>query len=45
MSEVSVLDVRRLIPAQRHQQIFATWGKLAPGGRFMLVNDHDPKPL
>lgn len=45
MSDVSVLDVRRLVPAQRHQQIFATWGKLEPGARFMLVNDHDPKPL
>ncbi|MGH7080692.1 MAG: DUF2249 domain-containing protein [Acetobacteraceae bacterium] len=45
MSEVSVLDVRRLVPAQRHHQIFETWGKLAPGARFTLVNDHDPKPL
>ncbi|MGH7066523.1 MAG: DUF2249 domain-containing protein [Acetobacteraceae bacterium] len=45
MSDVSVLDVRSLVPAQRHHQIFATWAALAPGRKFMLVNDHDPKPL
>lgn len=39
------LDVRRLVPAQRHEQIFAVYGELAAGTAFVLVNDHDPKPL
>ncbi|GIH81264.1 DUF2249 domain-containing protein [Planobispora longispora] len=42
---VGELDVRRLVPAQRHAQIFATFGELPAGMAFVLVNDHDPKPL
>lgn len=38
-------DVRHLVPAQRHAQIFDLVGKLAPQEAFVLVNDHDPKPL
>lgn len=40
-----VLDVRQEIPARRHQLIFATYGALEAGDGFVLVNDHDPKPL
>jgi uncharacterized protein (DUF2249 family) len=39
------LDVRDLPPAQRHELILCTFDELAPGGAFVLVNDHDPKPL
>lgn len=39
------LDVRSFAPAQRHQLIFSTYDQLAPGTGFVLVNDHDPKPL
>lgn len=39
------LDVRQLAPAQRHEAIFAAWRALAPGAGFVLINDHDPKPL
>lgn len=39
------LDVRHLIPAERHKIIFETWEKLSVGDGFELVNDHDPKPL
>lgn len=39
------LDVRAMPPAQRHPTIFATFESLAPGEAFLLVNDHDPKPL
>jgi uncharacterized protein (DUF2249 family) len=39
------LDVRDLAPAQRHESIFAEYHALAPGAGFILVNDHDPKPL
>jgi uncharacterized protein (DUF2249 family) len=42
---VGELDVRRLVPAQRHAQIFATFAELPTGTAFVLVNDHDPKPL
>ena len=39
------LDVRDMPPARRHESIFAAWQALAPGAGFVLVNDHDPKPL
>ena len=45
MSEPEVLDVRSLVPAQRHQIIFEKYGALEPGQSYVLVNDHDPKPL
>jgi uncharacterized protein (DUF2249 family)/hemerythrin-like domain-containing protein len=40
-----VLDVRPIPPRGRHALIFATFDALAPGAAFVLVNDHDPKPL
>ena len=39
------LDVRTEPPARRHELIFDTYDGLAAGEGFMLVNDHDPKPL
>jgi uncharacterized protein (DUF2249 family) len=39
------LDVRDLPPAQRHEAIFAAYQALAPSTGFVLVNDHDPRPL
>ena len=39
------LDVRHLIPAERHRIIFEKWFELAPGAGYVLINDHDPKPL
>ncbi|EMA27822.1 DUF2249 domain-containing protein [Haloarcula japonica] len=39
------LDVRDLPPAQRHEQIFEAYAELDAGSGFVLVNDHDPKPL
>jgi uncharacterized protein (DUF2249 family) len=39
------VDVRSLIPMQRHAKIFELVGNLKPGGSFVLINDHDPKPL
>ena len=39
------LDVRDLPPAQRHTTIFDAYRALLPGTGFVLVNDHDPKPL
>ncbi|HEU4677024.1 MAG TPA: DUF2249 domain-containing protein [Motilibacteraceae bacterium] len=40
-----VLDVREEIPARRHELIFGTYAQLGAGEDFVLVNDHDPKPL
>lgn len=39
------LDVRVEPPARRHGLIFGKYFKLAPGEGFVIVNDHDPKPL
>ncbi|MGB3446968.1 MAG: DUF2249 domain-containing protein [Xanthobacteraceae bacterium] len=44
-TDVPEIDVRSLIPAQRHAKIFQLVGELAAGDSFILVNDHDPKPL
>jgi uncharacterized protein (DUF2249 family) len=41
----TTIDVRSLIPAQRHAKIFQLVDELLPGASFVLVNDHDPKPL
>ncbi len=40
-----VLDVRNLAPRERHGIIFETFGALRGSESFVLVNDHDPKPL
>lgn len=45
MSTDTQLDVREEIPARRHHLIFETYGALAAGNAFVLINDHDPKPL
>ncbi|WP_433498164.1 DUF2249 domain-containing protein [Sphaerimonospora sp. CA-214678] len=39
------LDVRSEAPARRHDLIFETYTALSAGEGFVLVNDHDPKPL
>jgi uncharacterized protein (DUF2249 family) len=39
------LDVRSEAPARRHDLIFKTYAGTPIGNAFVLVNDHDPKPL
>ncbi len=39
------IDVRTLVPMQRHKKIFELVDALSPGKGFVLINDHDPKPL
>ena len=39
------IDVRSMIPAQRHKNIFELVNELPIGDAFVLINDHDPKPL
>lgn len=42
---MNTVDVRTIIPRERHPLIFNTFDALGPGEAFELVNDHDPKPL
>jgi len=42
---ITILDVREMPPRERHPTILDTFGALAPGEAFELVNDHDPMPL
>lgn len=41
----AILDVRTEIPKRRHELIEQTFHELETGSGFVLVNDHDPKPL
>lgn len=47
MTEMTVvtLDVRTMVPRERHPAIFARLDALKPGDVLRLVNDHDPAPL
>ncbi|MET8249545.1 DUF2249 domain-containing protein [Streptomyces sp. NPDC005202] len=40
-----MLDVTGTPHGQRHPQVFARYGRLAPGEVFTLVDNHDPEPL
>lgn len=39
------VDVREIPHGRRHPRIFGVYARLAPGESFVLVNNHDPKPL
>lgn len=41
----AIVDVREIVPRDRHPLIFDTFDGLAAGQAMILVNDHDPKPL
>jgi uncharacterized protein (DUF2249 family) len=41
----ATIDVRTVVPRDRHPLIFSTFRGLAPGAALELVNDHDPAPL
>ncbi len=45
MQNINELDVRVLTPRQKHPTIFQKFDSLENGGSFVLVNDHDLKPL
>lgn len=42
---METIDVRTIPPRERHPLIFQTFDALKPGEAFVLVNDHEPKPL
>ena len=41
----AIVDLRPMIPPERHATVFAAIEALAPGARFVLINDHAPIPL
>ncbi len=42
---VDVLDLRTIVPRERHALIFRSFDALATGQSLQLVNDHNPQPL
>ena len=40
-----ILDVREMAPKERHPMIFDTFNALKPAESFILINDHEPRPL
>lgn len=40
-----IVDIRMIARAERHPKIFGMIGTLAPGDTFVVVSDHDPRPL
>lgn len=45
MNNEPLLDIRAIAPMYRHPLIFDKFNDLQPGEGFVLVNDHNPKPL
>ena len=41
----NTIDVRTIVPRERHARIFAQFDALGAGDTMQLVNDHDPRPL
>ena len=39
------IDVREIEPKRKHPAVFEKFDNLDAGEAFILVNDHDPKPL
>ena len=39
------IDVRPIVPREKHPAIFSLFNSLSAGETMQLVNDHDPKPL
>ena len=44
-SDAIELDARAIPHQERHRRIFAAFDALGMGESFVLVNDHDPRPL
>lgn len=43
--EPVIVDLRPMIPPERHATVFAALDALVPGATFILINDHAPIPL
>ncbi len=44
-TNMNTIDVRPIIPREKHPAIFSMFNSLQPGEAMLLINDHDPKPL
>ncbi len=45
VSDIPLIDVRTLPPAERHPRIFGVLTSLEPGASMHIASDHDPRPL
>ncbi|WNM32800.1 DUF2249 domain-containing protein [Streptomyces sp. Li-HN-5-11] len=45
LEDPTVVDVREIPHGRRHPRIFTRFARLTAGESFILVNNHDPKPL
>ncbi|EHN79186.1 MULTISPECIES: DUF2249 domain-containing protein [Streptomyces] len=45
LEDPEIVDVREIPHGQRHPRIFTRFARLAAEESFVLVNNHDPKPL
>ncbi|NEB10354.1 DUF2249 domain-containing protein [Streptomyces coelicoflavus] len=45
LEDPAIVDVREIPHGQRHPRIFTRFARLAAQESFVLVNNHDPKPL
>ncbi len=45
MEKIINLDLRKLLPFERHSKIFENWNALKSGEILRIINDHEPKPL
>ncbi|MEW6034154.1 MAG: DUF438 domain-containing protein [Chloroflexota bacterium] len=43
--EMVDLDLREIMPFERHDLIFEKWAALNSGETLRIINDHNPKPL
>jgi uncharacterized protein (DUF2249 family) len=44
-NDTVVLDIRPVVPKEKHPTIHSTFEMLSPGQSVLLINDHNPKPL
>lgn len=42
---IESFDLRPFPPARRHEMVFENFDKIKSGEAFVIINDHDPKPL
>lgn len=45
LAEIPTIDVRTISHHERHPRIFAILEALEPGNVFVVVSDHEPRPL
>ncbi|MGH7619886.1 MAG: DUF2249 domain-containing protein [Gemmatimonadaceae bacterium] len=44
-TKTTELDVRVILPRDKHPTIFRVFAGLASGESMVIINDHDPRPL